>query len=189
MQRGQARAPRPPTRWRLLQPGLKGPRQPEAVRARPGRLGRLYLSPVPQSTSCPETDWTCLHIAWSPPMPTLPGNSALPGGGVCVCVCVCVTLWASESPHSLETVSFLVCVCVIRGSTYVCVSVCVMRGHSQILWASDSPHSQALPPTTVDMNKPHSFWASVSLLVKTSGPPGNHGGWDRGSMNTLKLCA
>ena len=65
------------------------------------------------------------------------------------------------------------------------MSVCVMRGHSQTLWASDSPHSQALPPTTVDVDKPHSFWA---LLVKTSGPPGNHGGWDKGSMNTLKLC-
>lgn len=36
-----------PTRWRLLQPDLEGPRQPEAVRARPESLGRLYLSPVP----------------------------------------------------------------------------------------------------------------------------------------------
>ena len=134
---GQGSPARPPRR-QLPQPGLEGPRQPEAVRTRPGRPGRLYLSPVPQSTSCPETDWTCLHMAWSPPLPVLPGNSARPG-----------------------------------------VCVCVMKGHSQTLWASDSPHSQALPSTTVDVDKPHSFWASVSLLVNTSEPPGNHGGGTR----------
>ena len=124
---GQGSPARPPRR-QLPQPGLEGPRQPEAVRTRPGRPGRLYLSPVPQSTSCPETDWTCLHMAWSPPMPVLPGNSALPGVCVCVMKGHSQTLWASDSPHSLETVPFLVCVCVCvcnKEDPHVSVCVCV----------------------------------------------------------------
>ena len=86
-QRGQCRPPSPGL-WSSAVRSVC-PRQLKSMR--PMGLGRLYLSCMPWGTSCPEPDWTCLHMAQplrgQLSLETVP---FLPLSTVCVCVCVFV---------------------------------------------------------------------------------------------------